>query len=119
MFESRHVNRRELLKHTIAGVAATIPLSALLMSKHGYAQNLPPLDESDSTAQTLGYVHDATQADTAKFPKRAGAEGAEQFCKNCQLYTGTEGSEWGPCSIFPGKAVNANGWCNAWVAKQG
>ena len=61
--------------------------------------------------------YDATTVDTAKFPKRAGDAGATQFCDNCQLYQG--GDEWGPCSIFPGKAVAAKGWCNAWVPKQG
>ena len=25
----------------------------------------------------------------------------------------------GPCDIFPGKLVNANGWCKVWVLKPG
>ena len=27
--------------------------------------------------------------------------------------------EWRPCSLFPGKAVNANGWCASWTLKAG
>lgn len=75
------------------------------------------LTEDDPTADALGYHHDATQVDTTKYPRRAGAEGATQFCHNCSLYQGQEGDEWGGCSLFPGKSVNANGWCNGWVAK--
>lgn len=115
--ETHDVNRRQLLKLSVIG-AAVIPLSTLLANKGAQAQDLPKLEESDPAAQALGYVHDAAQTDTAKFPKRASAEAANQFCKNCQLYTGADGEEWGPCSIFPGKVVNANGWCNAWVQKQ-
>ena len=38
------------------------------------------------------------------------------FCKNCNLIQSKEG-EWRPCSIIPGKAVNENGWCIAWVGR--
>jgi len=88
-----------------------------LSSQQAHAADMPQLAESDPAAQALGYVHDAAKADVEKFPKRSGPDGANQFCKNCQLYTGPDGSEWGPCSIFPGKVVNANGWCNAWIQK--
>jgi len=73
------------------------------------------LEEDDPTAIALGYKHDATAVDTTKFPKRAGDEGAKQFCDNCSLYV-DEGDGWGQCSIFPGKLVAGKGWCNAWVA---
>ena len=36
-------------------------------------------------AQAMGYVIDATKADTVKFPKRAGEAGANQFCHNLSL----------------------------------
>lgn len=47
--------------------------------------SLPALGESHPVATALGYRHDATKVDTAKFPKRAGAEGEKQFCYNCSL----------------------------------
>jgi hypothetical protein len=31
--------------------------------------------------------------------------------------TGKEGDEWRPCNVFPGKLVNANGWCKVWAPK--
>jgi hypothetical protein len=110
--------RRRFIKIGTLSLAA-VPLGNWLLGKQTLAANPNQLEESDPAAQALGYVHDATKADVAKFPKRAGPDGATQFCKTCQLYTGQAGSEWGPCSIFPGKVVNANGWCNAWVQKAG
>jgi hypothetical protein len=101
-----------------AGAAATVPLASLMSALPARAADLPHLSEDDAQAAALGYKHDATQVDTSKFPKRAGEAGADQFCHNCQLFQGGD-AEWGPCSIFPGKAVNNNGWCNAWVARQG
>ncbi len=43
----------------------------------------------------------------------------EQRCKNGQLYSGEDGADWGPCNIFPGEVVNAEGWCKSWVKKTG
>ena len=65
----------------------------------------------------MGYKIDASAVDTAKFPKRAGEEGAKQFCNNCALYAGTAEDDVAPCSIFQNRLVKGAGWCNAWVAK--
>ena len=74
---------------------------------------LPQLDEKDPTAQALGYKHDATKADKAKFKQYA----AGQTCATCQLFQGKPSDAWAPCTIFPGKQVNGKGWCSAWVKK--
>lgn len=79
------------------------------------AESLPELDLNHPTAQALGYQHDAALVDPQQFPQfRPG-----HLCSNCALYTGAEGNEWGPCGLFPGKAVNAGGWCNAWAPRRG
>lgn len=82
----------------------------------GSAQSeLPRLSESDPAASSLGYVHDATQVDSARYPQhRAG-----QQCSNCALYQGDAGSEWAGCPIFAGKAVKATGWCSAYAPGPG
>lgn len=111
-------SRRRFIKLSLFGLTAA-PLGMLIhddLHVAGAAE-LPQLDENDAMAQSFGYKHDASQVDVDKFPKRKEPDGAGQFCSNCQLYTGGEGSQWGPCSIFPGKGVNADGWCNAWIAK--
>lgn len=71
------------------------------------------LDEKDPAAVALGYKHDATKADKAKFKNYA----AGQTCANCTLYQGKAGDAWGPCQIFPGKQVAAKGWCSAYQKK--
>lgn len=99
-------------RNMIAAAGAIIATSAL--PRVGVAADKVP--EDDATAVALGYKHDATAIDTAKWPKRAGEEGAKQFCNNCALYQ-DQGDGWGSCSIFGGRLVNGNGWCNAWVGK--
>lgn len=73
----------------------------------------PHVDEKDATAQSLGYKHEATKVDKAKFAKYKAGEA----CANCQLYQGKPGGAWGPCPIFSGKEVSAKGWCSAYVKK--
>jgi len=77
------------------------------------AQDAPHLAEDDPTAQAMKYTHDTSTVDVA-----ARANPAEnQHCANCALIQGADGEEWRPCQIFPGKLVNANGWCSVWAPK--
>ena len=76
--------------------------------------SLPQVDEKDQQAQALGYKHDATKADKEKFKNYQ----AGQTCATCQLYQGKPKEEWGGCQIFPGKLVNAKGWCSAYQVKK-
>lgn len=88
-------------------VAATT--GVLATAAHAQAK----LDEKDPQAVALGYVADATKADTKKFPKYA----AGQACGNCALYQGKAGDATGNCPLFAGKPVAAKGWCSAWAKK--
>lgn len=83
------------------------------------AADLPQLEESDAMAQALGYKHDAGEVDPEQFPSRGEPDSASEFCKNCVHFQVPGGGEpqWAPCTIFPGKLVNADGWCSAWAAK--
>jgi len=95
--------RRQFVTMVGAG-AAVVPLSALVGSLPSHAQDdLPLVDPSSAQAQALEYVEEST------------VEG--QVCSNCSLYQGSEDSEQGPCPLFPGNAVKAAGWCNAYVPK--
>lgn len=71
------------------------------------------VDEKDATAQSLGYVSDATRADSARF--KAYTPG--MACANCALFGGKAGDANGPCPIFQGRQVAAKGWCSAHVKK--
>ena len=73
----------------------------------------PAVDENDSAASSLGYRAKATSVDTAKFPRYH----AGQTCANCRFYTGAAGEAAGPCPMFPGKSVSADGWCNVYAPR--
>lgn len=93
-------SRRSFLYALGTGVIA-LPLSTLTRDAAVLAAEQLSLD--DPTAKALQYVHDSP--DPAK------------LCSGCQLYTGGADGKWGPCAIFPGKVVSADGWCVSWTAK--
>jgi hypothetical protein len=79
------------------------------------AEPQPKVNEKDSVAAALGYVSDAKRVDTKASPTyQPGAT-----CSNCSWYQGKAGDPAGaPCTFFPGKNVDANGWCRMWNKKQ-
>ncbi|MDR5855690.1 high-potential iron-sulfur protein [Caballeronia sp. LZ062] len=100
-------SRRTFLM-TSVGVASTLALG----SRVAFA-DAPKVEESDPTAQALGYKLDASKVDKAKFPKYA----AGQECGNCQFYQGKASDPFAPCPMFGGKQVAAKGWCSAYAKK--
>jgi hypothetical protein len=98
--------RRTFLS-TVAAVAA-----AGVGHRAALAQSAQ-LSETDPQATALGYRHDTTKVDQAKYPKHAAA----QKCAGCALFQAKAGDKWGACALFAGKQVNANGWCSAWAKK--
>ena len=105
--------RRDLLKK---GSFVLISLAAAQHAAHSHAQAkaLPHLAENDPTAAALGYKNDASKVDKAKFANwQAGKD-----CDDCMQFEGKKGEAWGPCKIFPGKAVNSHGWCSAFQPKK-
>ncbi len=74
---------------------------------------------TDPTAQALGYHEDAKKVDSKKFPKRAGAEGAKQFCKTCAFYQAKDPAKdpVAACQILQNQGVYATGWCNSWAQR--
>ena len=91
--------RRVFIRQLGSGVTA---LSLTVLTSFARASDRPKLDPEDSAAKALGYVHRAPNP--------------SKRCGDCQLYKGSGSAEWGPCSVFPGKLVNARGWCSAWSA---
>jgi len=104
-------SRRDFLRGIVLGAAA-LPL--LRSTDIFAAEALPHLAESDPTATALGYTENAAKIDAAK--EAAFKKGST--CANCVLYqTAAEQKGYAPCSAFPGKSVNAKGWCRVWAAK--
>jgi len=98
----------------IGTVAVAIPVTAITV-RQAHAQDLPPVAADDPTAKALLYVHDAANVDSSN-PLAARYE-AGQTCANCVQIQGEDGPEWRGCNLFPGKSVNAAGWCSAWAPK--
>jgi len=104
MSQNDHDNiegRRRFLKAAAGTVAAATVLGGL--PRLAGAQDLPHLSPSDPTASALKYVEDGSKVQGKKAPGDA--------CFNCNFYQGKAGGAWGPCQLFPGKAVAAKGWC--------
>ena len=101
------ITRRRFVKEVGAATAA---VTAGFGTGSLYAAELPRVDEADPMAKALNYVHDARTVDAAR--RLSG-----RYCSNCALYGGTAEKEWAKCSIFPGKVVAGQGWCNAWAPK--
>jgi hypothetical protein len=112
MSESNN-SRRRFIKIAVLGAASAPLLGGLAMAPA--AANLPALTEDDPTAAALGYREDTTTVDAAKYPNHTN----EQNCLNCNLHQPAQADGRLPCSIFPGKSVNAKGWCAAWVKMAG
>ena len=87
------------------------------------SSEIPKLPENDRQAFALGYKEDAALVASTQYKRTEGTA-----CRNCQLYSGMEGDEWGPCAIFSYRAdptlnnnyvVSVNGWCRSWAPRAG
>lgn len=99
-------SRRRFIKLTALGLAAA-PFANMLLSGVSEAADL--ISETDPQAAALGYKADATKAEKRTDPTH--------LCSNCSFYSGKAGETSGPCVLFQGKLVAANGWCTAWAKK--
>jgi high potential iron-sulfur protein len=105
------IRRRVLLK---AGALGSVLLTVGTSARAPAQENKPRLDEKEPQALQLGYRHDATTVDKKKFPSYKPGE----VCGNCQFFQSKGASEeWVPCSMFPGRQVNVNGWCSSYMKR--
>ncbi len=103
------IARRKFIQLSAAAAAGCF----LQDSRMAMADDLPQLSTDDPMAQAMKYTHDASTVDSATRVNTA----VDQTCANCALVQGNDGDAWRPCQIFPGKAVNAGGWCSVWAPK--
>lgn len=113
------MNRREFFKGATQIALGAVVVPALFKGELAHAEErrkasgpVPLVDPNDPVAKAVGYVEDAKKSATAKGNK----------CATCGFYKKTEtrdGKEVGTCTIFQGKLVRAEGYCNSWNKKQG
>jgi hypothetical protein len=101
----KEYNRRRFLQHVVVGA------SALTMARLGIAEEAKETKEAlaadDAYAKAMGFVLNTNDADSAKFPKHS----TDQNCAKCQLWSGADGDDLGPCSFFGGRLTPRDGWC--------
>lgn len=104
--------RRIFMLQVAAGTSALACGELMAQEK---AISTVKLTEEDGYAKSMGFRYDTTKVDQVKFPRH---DAATQQCSKCQLFSGKEGEEWGPCSFFGGRLVNHNGWCRNFKVKK-
>lgn len=106
------ISRRRTAGFLLKTVALT-SVASMIKIPVAFAGDLPHVTSSDPTAVALHYVDDAAKGErTAK----SGVPAKDQECATCQFIQSTSGA-WRPCALFPGKEVNAHGWCMNWSKK--
>jgi len=105
------ISRRALVKGGLAA-GALVPAFGFLANSVN-AAGLPPLDPSDPTAKSLGFVTDTTKVVDSANPTHK----ATQRCGTCAQFQGKAGDASGGCNIFAGHSVPATGWCKVWAQK--
>jgi len=99
-------SRRDFVVSVGTVVGSAVFLAGPLASVAA-AGALPHLTTQDPQALALHYTENASTIDASKDPSHA----AGAKCANCKLYQGSGDAPFGPCQLYPGKAVSANGWC--------
>ncbi len=110
MSDPNPISRRDALKQFLLVCGAAGGLASLGQAQ---AQAANHLSTDDTQAKGLGYTEDASKVD----PKKYSSYAAGQKCSTCLQSKGNPGDAWLSCSIFPGKQVSANGWCQVWSKK--
>lgn len=103
------IARRQFMQLSAVAAAGLV----IKPAREAEAQDMPKIEDSDPVAQSLKYTHDASSVDAGSRANPA----PDQKCSNCALVQGEDGDAWRPCQIFPGKLVNAGGWCSVWAPK--
>jgi hypothetical protein len=126
---TEHLSRRRLLA-IMSAAGGTVSLGLLASARTALAANAgpaaqdpapasqdagaaPQVDEKDALAAALGYVADAKRVDAKANPQYQ--QGAT--CSGCSWYQGKPTDATAPCTFFPGKRVNGQGWCRMWNKK--
>jgi len=101
-------SRRTLLKGLALGAAG-----AAVGTRGARSAQTAKVDVHDPQAVALGYVENASQVDTKKYPQYVSGSN----CDNCLQLQGKPGNDYRPCTLFSGKLVAVAGWCSGWTAE--
>lgn len=101
-------NRRIFMMQVVAASTAIAGSTAASAA-------IKQVDENEPKAVSLGYRHDSTKVDKAKFPKHS----PDQKCNNCIAFLGKASDPWAECDLITDRMVSNGGWCSSYVKKKG
>src|ERR1700761_3755230 len=101
MSSSPDRSRRAFVQRCLLGTALT-GLALTGGEAEAAAADAPLVSPGDAAAKKVKYIEDASKS----------KEAAGNKCATCGFYQGPNNSKQGPCQIFPGKQVKADGWCS-------
>ena len=104
----RQINRRVFLISPVAVAAIALHTKAARAA-------LKNVEETEPKATAIGYRHDSTKVDRARYPKHEGT----QKCQNCLAWAPDKSAdEWGECDLMSDRMVNRNGWCSSYKKRK-
>lgn len=106
--ESRFT-RRELL----IAAAVTTPVAATGCAGTSRSNGEAQLRAEDPVARALAYY--PSSADVPANHPLAASHEPSQKCATCIHVRGAAGEQTRECPVFPGRRVNADGWCSVWA----
>lgn len=111
-------SRREFFQWAVAtfGVAAALDLTSAWAADADLPAGKTAVPKTDTAANQLGYVDDASKVDLKKYPQKKTAEGKKQKCENCMFYTKANDT-WGTCQVIQAGLVKRQGWCLSWAKR--
>jgi len=101
------LSRRTVVKGLMLVSAGTV------LVVHRATAEPAKLSVKDPAAVAVGYVENASQVDTKKYPSYVKGS----TCENCLQLQGKPGDAFRPCDLFKGKVVAVGGWCSGWTAE--
>jgi hypothetical protein len=102
------LTRRRLLQ-----AAAMLPSAAIVGCASLQSEDNPSVQAEDPVARALAYYPNSNDV-PADHPL-ATTHKPEQTCATCVHLRGDSGDSLRRCPTFPGRRVNAQGWCTLWA----
>ena len=101
----KKLNRRVFVLGSVVGSTLS------LLARQAWAA-LKKVEEDEPKAVAVGYRHDTTKVDGARYPKHK----PTQHCQNCLAFypSDDENEAWGECDLMSDRLVNQNGWCSSY-----
>lgn len=103
------------IKRRVFLIAPVVAGATALHAPTVYAA-LKHVEEIEPKATAIGYRHDSTKVDKARYPKHD----PTQKCQNCLAWAPDKpADEWGECDLMSDRMVNRNGWCSSYKKRKG